>query len=147
VKVISIIQPWSTLIALGEKKYETRSWSTKHRGEIAIHSSRKIDKQACREEPIKSVLEKHGYTEHNLPIGWILAKCQIVGCYEAVTNDDENDIYAILENEQMISGNEYKFGNYTNGRFAWELSDVKVLDPIPAKGQLGLWNYDLEGKS
>jgi hypothetical protein len=46
-KVISIIQPWATLIAIGEKKFETRSWSTKYRGELAIHASKKIDKAAC----------------------------------------------------------------------------------------------------
>lgn len=29
-KAKTIIQPWATLIALGEKQFETRSWSTKH---------------------------------------------------------------------------------------------------------------------
>jgi hypothetical protein len=29
-KVISIMEPWSTLIAIGEKAFETKSWSTKH---------------------------------------------------------------------------------------------------------------------
>lgn len=43
-KVITLIQPWATLIALGEKQIETRSWSTKYRGEIAIHAGKKIDK-------------------------------------------------------------------------------------------------------
>lgn len=42
-KVISIIQPWATLIALGEKKFETRSWKTKYHGELAIHAIKKID--------------------------------------------------------------------------------------------------------
>lgn len=44
-KTISIIQPWATLIMLGEKKYETRSWQREHRGELLIHSSKKIDKR------------------------------------------------------------------------------------------------------
>lgn len=38
-KVISIMQPWATLIVLGHKKIETRSWNTKYRGEILIHAS------------------------------------------------------------------------------------------------------------
>jgi hypothetical protein len=52
-KSITIIQPWATLIALGEKKYETRGWPTKHRGPLAIHAGKKIDKEACEEPEIK----------------------------------------------------------------------------------------------
>ncbi|KQO04623.1 hypothetical protein ASF12_13925 [Paenibacillus sp. Leaf72] len=37
-KAITIIQPWATLIAIGAKQYETRGWSTKHRGALAIHA-------------------------------------------------------------------------------------------------------------
>ncbi|WP_342351939.1 ASCH domain-containing protein [Lysinibacillus boronitolerans] len=29
-KAITIKQPWATLIALGEKRFETRSWQTKY---------------------------------------------------------------------------------------------------------------------
>jgi hypothetical protein len=147
-KVISIIQPWATLIALGEKKFETRSWTTKHRGELAIHSSKKIDKQACREEPIKSVLEQHGYTEHNLPTGVILAKCNLANClkidvFEGVTSLHEGDgTYEWIE----IDGNELEFGWYEEGRYAWELTDIQQFpEPIPAKGQLGLWNFNIKG--
>ena len=44
-KVITLIQPWATLIMLQEKKIETRSWSTNIRGEIAIHAGKKVDKR------------------------------------------------------------------------------------------------------
>ncbi|WP_253299501.1 hypothetical protein [Paenibacillus barcinonensis] len=38
---------------------------------------------------------------------------------------------------------EYHFGDYSDGRFAWQLDDVVQLqEPIPAKGQLGLWNWE-----
>jgi hypothetical protein len=43
-KAITIIQPWATLIALGEKKFETRSWTTKYRGPLAIHAGMKWGK-------------------------------------------------------------------------------------------------------
>jgi hypothetical protein len=71
-KVISIIQPWATLIILQEKRFETRSWATKHRGELGIHASKKVDKRICEQEPFKSVLAKHGYASVNLPTGKIL---------------------------------------------------------------------------
>ena len=40
-KVLTLFQPWATLVILGEKKIETRSWKTNYRGEIAIHAGKK----------------------------------------------------------------------------------------------------------
>jgi hypothetical protein len=42
-KAISIQQPWASMISSGEKTIETRTWSTPHRGEILIVSSKKPD--------------------------------------------------------------------------------------------------------
>jgi hypothetical protein len=55
-KAITIIQPWATLIAFGEKEFETRSWATNYRGNLAIHAGRKIDKEAFRQPAIISAL-------------------------------------------------------------------------------------------
>lgn len=38
-KALTLWQPWATLVAMEVKKIETRCWSTKYRGEIAIHSA------------------------------------------------------------------------------------------------------------
>ncbi|MDX5091627.1 hypothetical protein SD939_10455, partial [Lactobacillus crispatus] len=40
-----------------------------------------------------------------------------------------------------ISHQEDSFGWFESGRYAWELADVKQIDPVPAKGQQGLWNW------
>ena len=41
--------------------------------------------------------------------------------------------------------NEYITGEYSRGRYAWILKNIKVLEnPIPTKGHLGIWNYELE---
>ena len=40
-KAITIWQPYAQAIALGLKKFETRSWPTKYRGKLAIHASLK----------------------------------------------------------------------------------------------------------
>lgn len=135
-KVISIIQPWATLIALGEKKFETRSWRTKHRGELAIHASKKIDKKICRLEPYKSVLAKQGFSENNLPVGVILATCNLTDCLKVWKDIGTG---AALDGWKSVSGNEYMFGDFSEGRFAWNLQDIIQIEPIPAKGQLGLW--------
>ncbi len=37
--------------------------------------------------------------------------------------------------------NEFSFGDYAVGRYAWILTDVKALkEPIPCKGALSLWD-------
>ncbi|WP_410513266.1 ASCH domain-containing protein [Paenibacillus sp. BR2-3] len=139
---LTIRQPWATLIALGEKKFETRSWNTSYRGELAIHAGKKIDKAICRQEPFKSVLSKHGYTEDNLPVGVIIAAGLLEECYEITRSEN---------GEGWVSGKEYDFGDYTEGRFAWKLEGMTPLNhPIPAKGRLSLWEYpvnEAESKS
>lgn len=40
-KAITLWQPWASLVAVGAKTIETRSWSTKHRGPLAIHAAAK----------------------------------------------------------------------------------------------------------
>ena len=46
-KVISIKEPFATLIKDGIKIYETRSWKTNYRGEIYIHASKLNEWYAC----------------------------------------------------------------------------------------------------
>ncbi|GIP49646.1 hypothetical protein J53TS2_32370 [Paenibacillus sp. J53TS2] len=40
-------------------------------------------------------------------------------------------------------GQEYRFGDFAPGRYAWELAELRpLLEPIPALGKQGLWNWD-----
>lgn len=147
-KVISVMQPWATLIALGEKKFETRSWETKHRGELLIHASKKMNgfiRDICNQEPFKPVLAKCVFTVDNLPLGEIIATAKLTNCFK-VHADHSGSSALLSPNESPIwwvgkDSNEFIFGDYSHGRFAWELQDVRRIEPIPAKGQLGLWNY------
>ena len=45
-KVITLKQPWASLVAYGYKKYEFRSWKLKYRGDIIIHAGLGVDKEA-----------------------------------------------------------------------------------------------------
>lgn len=40
-KALTLWQPWASLVSLGVKSIETRSWSTDYRGPLAIHAARK----------------------------------------------------------------------------------------------------------
>ncbi|MEK8215535.1 ASCH domain-containing protein [Paenibacillus sp. FSL L8-0463] len=139
-KAITIIQPWATLIAVGEKRFETRSWATKHRGPIAIHAGKKINKEACQQEDIQKALARHGYTVDNLPTGAVVAIATMVFPHQV---DEDNGSIAVLSNDESVQGDEIWFGDFSLGRYAWELTNVERLqEPIPAKGQQGLWNWE-----
>ena len=142
-KALTLIQPWATLVALSEKKIETRSWKTLYQGEIAIHAGKKIDKEVCEKEPYKSVLAIHGYTADNLPTGCVVATCYLVDCCK-IFYDEVDEVSRLMDNDcTKIRGNELHFGDYTSGRYGWKLSSVKMLEnPIPIKGSLRLWNWE-----
>ncbi|TDL50918.1 2-oxoglutarate dehydrogenase E1 [Paenibacillus dendritiformis] len=145
-KAITIIQPWATLIALEEKGLETRSWATKYRGELAIHAGKQIDRGACEQEPIKSTLAKHGYTADNLPTGAVLAIANLWECWKIGSDYESGELILYVKSGRMakqVSMKEEAFGWYEEGRYAWEMADIRQLPkPIPAKGQQGLWNWE-----
>ncbi|WP_289136372.1 ASCH domain-containing protein [uncultured Brevibacillus sp.] len=143
-KAITIHLPWATLIALGEKRFETRSWSTKYRVPIAIHAAKKVDKDICLQEPFRSVLDLHGYTADNLPTGAIVATCRLNDCLPITfPGGDEIIAYGGETGHKWIriDGHERLYGWFEPGRYGWEMAEVKRIDPVPAKGQQGLWNW------
>ena len=125
-KVLSIKEPFATLIKDGVKIYETRSWKTNYRGEIYIHASLSLSKSERVESANK-------YLKSEIKPGFILCKCELVDC---IPMTDEFIKYINKETS------EYDYGLYSEGRYAWKLKVLDVLDePIPAKGKLGIWNY------
>lgn len=137
-KAITIKQPWATLIALKVKQFETRGWQTKFRGTIAIHAGKTIDKEAFI--AFTDVLKKHGITSvGQLPTGSVIAIANLVDCHKVIYDNGDN---AIMHTGLQISGDEYLFGDYEEGRYGWELDSIEILKkPFPVKGKLRLWNF------
>ena len=128
-KALTLYQPYAAAIALGLKKYETRSWATSYRGSLAIHTSVK------RLSPELKKLAKH-YNITNLEYGKIIVICELQDCIEMTD-----------ELIKSISQTEKDFGVWTPGRYAWKLKVLKILqEPIPARGYQMLWNIDLAEK-
>jgi len=156
-KAITITQPYATLISLGMKKIETRSWPTSYRGPLAIHAATGLGPvggnaglfRLCSVEPFASALRiwhayAPSYPEVWLPRGAIVAVCKLVACRPIV--QELNGDATILSDDMLsftpILGNERAFGDYSPGRYAWLLADVRALPaPIPARGALGLWEW------
>lgn len=141
-KVLTVQQPYATLIAIGAKTIETRSWTTEYRGQLAIHSSKAFpvkNQSLLVEQPFRSVFDS-SWPGRVLICGYILATCNLVGVLPILPNPTPLDTFYKSIYGVELTDNELAFGDYTPGRFAWILKDVKMLDnPIPAKGMLGLW--------
>lgn len=141
-KVLTLIQPWATLIALGEKKIETRSWKTNYRGPLLIHAGKKIDKEALKNPVFVEALK--GFDINTLPIGVIIAKCNLVDCMKIKERDIIHGRAYTEVPRVIVEGKELIFGDYSPGRYGWLLDNIEQLhEPLPAKGQLSIWEYDL----
>jgi hypothetical protein len=136
-KALTLTQPWASLVALGEKRIETRSWRSNYRGPLAIHAAGLYPgwaKKLERQEPFSSALSPGGiYCYPELSCGSVLCIVQLL------------DIYPIVNVRDQLSEKERAFGNYADGRFAWMLSaPVEKFDPcrFPFMGHLRLWNWE-----
>lgn len=129
-KVITIKQPWATLIAKRYKEYEFRTWKTKYRGEILIHAGKGTDKEAMtRFEDLK--LE--------YPEGCIIAKAKITDC---IYVDDNFRKRVIPKNPNV-----YKSLNRTEWEgYGFKIEEVEEIRPIKINGKLSLWEYDYNAK-
>ena len=130
-KTISSWQPWASLMALGVKKIETRSWPLPKgfKGPLAIHASKKLVR--VDEWTFYEALKDFNLTYDDLPLGFILCYFKSVAC-EQITKYNPPDFP------------ECDFGDYTPGRFMWICEDLVVLPvPLQVRGHQRLWNCDL----
>lgn len=123
-KVITLKQPWATLVAEGIKKYEFRSWKTNYRGKILIHAGCGIDKEGMK-------MVKNLNLEY--PSKKILAEVEIIDCLEL--NEHLNN--------KIISEKNIAYGTKQRTGYAWKLDNVIKIDSTKqVNGKLGLWNID-----
>ena len=124
-KVLTIKEPWASLIIIGYKKYEFRSWKTNYRGKILIHAGMTLEKEELKK-----------FKEYNIECskGAIIGEAEITDCIlvDKKFNDKLSEIdYLVYKKDKYIS------------KYAWKLENIKKYDtPIYIKGKLGLWNYE-----
>lgn len=161
-KVLTLHQPWASLVTLGAKRIETRSWKTEYRGPLAIHAAAVLPeygRRAAYTEPFLSLLTQAGLLEvtetpfplsgvgyrNHLPSGALLCTCRLADCVPTKGPKSANGSgpkYA--DWVHRLSVQERAFGNYEPGRFAWMLENIEPLpEPLPAKGFQRLWETDL----
>lgn len=148
-RAITIWQPYSGLIAIGGKAYETRSWNTSYRGPLAIHAAAKDPRTLLHKGyPFERYISNECLLGpiDKLPRGAIIAVVDLVDVW-SIGLDGTTPFLESLDGKKRreITEMELAFGNYWPGQYAWEFANVRKLEkPIPAKGQQGFWNFKLE---
>lgn len=168
-RVLTLTQPWATLVAIGAKRIETRSWATHYRGPLLIHAASGLGAvggekglwELCNTEPFRAVLWNAGIRKspgRDFPRGQVVVACELLDCvptqHPGVANEPGKPWFTAARKgvgqhyykvPPPLDSNEFAFGDYSAGRYAWLLADVLALpEPIPAKGALGLWEWEGE---
>lgn len=127
---LTLIQPWAEAVASGMKQWETRSFTTGYRGLVAIHASKGMPAFARRFAETERAL---GRLPERLPLGAVVAVADLVAARPAQE--------VALEVEAL----ERLYGDYSWGRWAWRLANVRRLaEPVACRGARGLWRLDAE---
>jgi hypothetical protein len=138
-KALTLTQPWATLMALRAKQIETRSWYTSYRGELVIHAAKgfpKWAKETCEEPEFAAALR--GASAETLPLSQGLCIVKLLAC---IPTSQLHKVEAVLGRKPSV--NELKFGDFSEGRFAWVTEFVRPLaNQSPVKGALGLWEWN-----
>ena len=124
-KVLTVKEPWASLIINGYKMYEFRSWKTSFRGKILIHAGKSVENDNVTL-----------FNDYNLDysFGYIIGEAELEDC---ILIDDK--IQEELERSNKLV---YERSNHV-GLYAWKLSNIvkyKNEDRIKVNGKLGLWN-------
>lgn len=169
-RALSLWQPWASLVPLGFKTIETRSWSTDYGGPLLIHAAKTLRAVPARstltlgevevERDRAGLLLRGAGWPYRLPLGAFVSRVQLVDVvptddvefygnttellgapWVQVPEDHPEDAPAYVE----VDASERPYGDYSPGRYAWLFADIEpITKPVPARGRQGLWRLPAE---
>src|SRR3982751_831667 len=127
-RAITIAQPFASLIICGAKRYEARTWNTRHRGPLAIHAA--LSPHPKLPEYFyqwRSELRAAGFAKADqLPLGAFVGVVDVVACRPAV--------------EVMVTDYDLALTGDTDYCYLSTLANERPLrPPLRARGAQSLW--------
>ena len=119
IKALSVTPRWAWAIIHAGKDIENRTWYTSYRGPLAIHASKTND-----EADLEYIMSR-GVTppgKGTLVTGAVIGIVRLMYCFK--------------------SGKRTKWGE--PGCFHWGLTEARPIEPIPLRGQLGLFEVEIQ---
>ncbi len=145
-KVITLTEPWATLVVIGAKLFETRSWQRAPQGPLLVHAAKGMPGWASETVKQSGTIQKALCEYFGTGRIDVLRKLdqrrgKIIGSATHMACRRTEDI------RDSLSPQELAFGDYGDGRFAWHLDEPRAHQTfIPVRGALGIWTLpaDLE---
>ena len=166
-RALTIWQPWASLLGtpvrytsagrpVFAKKYETRSWATDWRGSIAIHAAAKPARESLRE--ITDLRQLREICTALLPIIY-RGKVPEGVTWQTLAAELERELAALPRRAVICMGElkeihlitpefrarqteqELALGDWTPGRYAWEIVKRRPCAPRTVNGAQGLWRW------
>jgi hypothetical protein len=143
VKALSLWQPHAQAIALGLKTFETRHWSTRYRGPLAIHAARRAWTENEHEwdisarHKLKRRMEDCG--RFGMEYGAVVCVVDLKDCVPT------SMLRGHIDPDTEFWG-DFSDGDDGKGRYAFQLTRLCVLDePVYVRGAQGLFEVALAG--
>ena len=145
---ITLHQPWASLVAHGIKNIETRSWPPPqgiigeriaiHGERIAIHAGRTVVLNPGH-EAVAAIADIYGAGQwrRDIPRGAVVATTILAGAEKV--NCLRDGIAYVEPGGQAIPADPY--GDFRPGRWLWLLTDIRAVEPVPARGHQRLWRW------
>jgi hypothetical protein len=127
-KAITLMQPWATLVALGVKRWETRGWTTTHRGPLVVHAGLGVDLEAIARLPWR---HQQALLGAPMPTGAVVAVAWL-------------DDVLLAQDARELAPSQVCLGDFRDGRYAWRLERVTPVLVKWVSGRLGIWSYEAQ---
>lgn len=166
-RALTLHQPWATLIVLGYKTIETRSWAPPLKAigmRIAIHAGRHVvpvENMPDVWRPITEMQALHMNADYIntaemqrlVPRGAVVATAVLQDVHRVYEMYDRRDTFqhsqriarsrSILGFAATSAAGEHVvdgYGDFSVGRYLWLLDAIETLEtPIECRGYQGLW--------
>lgn len=167
---LTLWQPWASLMAIGVKSIETRSWPAPVKligDRIALHAAARVPTPARGPMFVGDFHVAQGGTwlhgrdvDVPMPFGAVVATARLSACVPIVETEshrpapqrsdqpcvtnphDGGNLVGYWRDGFVTYFSDRPFGDYRVGRWAWLLEDVEPLaEPVPARGRQRVWRW------
>lgn len=144
-RAISTWEPWATLIRLGLKKCEIRSWKTNYRGELLICAA----KGGLTKREVTRLLNYWrnvlpdkiaGQIPFTLNHGYAVAVVRLESCHPTELFPVNTDLSWGFDPRLELR---FREKDFSLGRYFWKLDLLDAIEPFPVTGRRGFFDVNL----
>lgn len=145
-KVLSLWQPWASLMACGAKTIETRGWRTSYRGPLIIHAAKHFDRDQwafLHTDEVQRALwasspePPRDWTREDLPFGCALGVVELTDCVSMSGAFSPRVVPELF----MRVALEESLGDYSPKRWLWLTANLRrFARPVPMIGHQWLFS-------